>query len=254
MNSGLSCANLSRMSRAWESEAENWIKWARTPGHDAYWYYAPQFFEDIVPPGTWLTLEVGCGEGRVSRDLRSRGHDVVAIDASSTLVRYATDADPDSSYLIADAEALPFRPSTFDVVVAYNSLMDVENMPKAVGEAARVLSPQGRLCICVTHPINDAGLFESEDADARFCIEGSYYGRRRFEETFERAGLEMTFHGWSYPLEAYARALEQAGFVIELMREPRPERRAVTQHPSLAPWRRVPMFLFLRAQKCDAAR
>jgi hypothetical protein len=36
------------MSQGWEEEAENWIKWARTPLHDAYWYYAPTFFGKIV--------------------------------------------------------------------------------------------------------------------------------------------------------------------------------------------------------------
>jgi len=24
---------------AWESEARNWIAWARTPGHDSYWRF-----------------------------------------------------------------------------------------------------------------------------------------------------------------------------------------------------------------------
>lgn len=241
------------MSRAWEEEAHNWIRWARTPGHDAYWYYARRFFEDVAPPAVGLTLEIGCGEGRVARDLRTRGHEVIAIDSSLTLVNHAVGADPESTYLVADAETLPFRPSMFDLVVAYNSLMDVDNMPRVVAEAARVLRSRGRFCICVTHPINDAGRFESEDPDAPFTIEGSYYGRRRFDEKFERGGLEMTFHGWSYPFEAYTRALEEAGFLIELMREPQPDPHAVTDRPSLAPWRRVPMFLFLRAEKRDNA-
>jgi SAM-dependent methyltransferase len=249
----LQCANLCGMSQAWEDEARNWIRWARTSGHDAYWSYAPKFFEDVVPPAAGLTLEIGCGEGRVSRDLRSRGHDVVAIDASPTLVRHAVGADARSAYLIADAKALSFRRSIFDLVVAYNSLMDVDDMPKVVAEAARVLRARGRFCICVTHPINDAGGFEGKNPDAPFTIEGSYFGRRRFDEKVERDGLEMTFHGWLYPLEAYARALEDAGFLIEVMREPQPDPAAVAHHPSLAPWRRVPMFLFLRAEKRDDA-
>jgi SAM-dependent methyltransferase len=240
------------MSHAWEEQAQNWIRWARTPGHDAYWYYAPKFFDDIVPPAG-LTLELGCGEGRVSRDLRNRGHDVIAIDASPTLVQHAAGAEAESAYLIADAETLPFRASIFDLVVAYNSLMDVDNMPKVVAEAGRVLRSRGRFCICVTHPINDAGRFVSEDPDARFTIEDSYYGRRHFNETVERDGIEMTFHGWLYPLEAYTAALEDAGFVIELVREPQPDPHAVTHLPSLAQWRRVPMFLFLRAEKRDNA-
>jgi SAM-dependent methyltransferase len=85
------CASLSEMSHAREQEAHNWIRWARTPGHDAYWYYAPKFFEDIVPSAE-LTLEIGCGEGRVSRDLRDGGHDVIAIDASPALLQHAADA------------------------------------------------------------------------------------------------------------------------------------------------------------------
>ena len=36
-------------SAFWESEASNWIAWARTPGHDSYWEYSEAFFRDIVP-------------------------------------------------------------------------------------------------------------------------------------------------------------------------------------------------------------
>ena len=70
----------------WEPEAENWVRWARTPGHDAYWYYRDGFFDDFAPRPHGRTLEVGCGEGRVARDLAARGHRVTAIDTSHTLV------------------------------------------------------------------------------------------------------------------------------------------------------------------------
>ena len=69
----------------WEREAQNWIAWARTPGHDSYWKYSPAFFE-IVPAPWRATLEIGCGEGRVARDLAKRGHRVAGIDASPTLI------------------------------------------------------------------------------------------------------------------------------------------------------------------------
>jgi ubiquinone/menaquinone biosynthesis C-methylase UbiE len=125
----------------WEQEAENWIGWARKPGHDAYWLYRDAFFELLPPPGR-ATLDVGCGEGRVMRDLTARGHRVVAVDASPTLVRAASQADAEGEYLVADAAALPFDDASFDLVVAYNSLMDVQDMPGAVREAAR--APNGK--------------------------------------------------------------------------------------------------------------
>ncbi|MDQ3765745.1 MAG: class I SAM-dependent methyltransferase [Actinomycetota bacterium] len=105
----------------WERKAENWLGWARTPGFDAYWYYRDAFFDEIVER-KGHTLEIGCGEGRVARDLAGRGHDVVAIDLTATLLEHARDADPDLLYARADA-ATPFHDQSFDTVVAYNSLM-----------------------------------------------------------------------------------------------------------------------------------
>jgi hypothetical protein len=55
----------------------------------------------------------------------------------------------------------------------------------------------------------------SEDPDADLLISGSYLEARLYEESFERDGLQMTFSSWRYPLEDYARAIEDAGLVIE---------------------------------------
>jgi hypothetical protein len=121
-----------------------------------------------------------------------------------------------------------------------------------VREAARVLEPRGRFCACLTHPLADAGRFAAGDADAPFVIEGSYLARRRFEGTFERDGLRMTFRGWAYPLEDYARALEEAGLLIEALREPPLPADAAARNPSERRWRRLPAFLMLRAVRpCD---
>ena len=57
--------------------------------------YRDAFFALVPAPGA-ATLEVGCGEGRVARDLVARGHRVTGLDASPTLLRAAAEADPDS--------------------------------------------------------------------------------------------------------------------------------------------------------------
>ncbi len=227
-----------RYSRHWEAQAENWAAGARAPDHDSYWHESgPPFFE-LLPPAGRATLDLGCGEGRVARDLAGRGHRVIGIDAAPTLVRLALEADPSGDYRIADAAALPFDDASFDLVVAFNSLMDIDDMPGAVDEAARVLEIGGRMCACITHPMRDAGRFLSNAPDARFAIEGSYFGKRPFGPmTITRGGLEVTFAGWSYPLSMYTRAMEDAGLLIETLREPRD------------PDRRVPNFLLIRALK-----
>jgi SAM-dependent methyltransferase len=113
------------MNVDWEKEAENWIAWARTPSHDPYWLFRGSFFELLPPPGR-ATLEIGSGEGRVTRDLVARGYQVTGVDASPTLVQAAIEAHPGGHYVVADAAALPFGNGSFDMVVAYNSLMDVQ--------------------------------------------------------------------------------------------------------------------------------
>ena len=59
----------------------------------------------------------------------------------------------------------------------------------------------------------------------------------------------MTFHGWCYALEDYSRAFEDAGLVVEALREPRQRDDVVAADPAEARWQRVPMFLFLRLRK-----
>jgi ubiquinone/menaquinone biosynthesis C-methylase UbiE len=235
---------LQTFNEDWEREALNWAQWARTPGHDSYWRHSgPPFFE-LLPPSGRATLDLGCGEGRVSRDLKARGYAVTGIDASPTLIGLARDTDPDGEYVLGDAAALPFADGSFDLVVAFNTLMDIQDMHAAVREAARVLEPRGHFCIAITHPLIDAGRFTRDGSDAPFVIEGTYFGKRRpwyYGRAFERAGLTMTFNGWCYSLEEYARALEDAGFVIEALREP--------QDPDGGRMARLPNFLHLRALK-----
>ena len=230
--------------RLWEEQAPNWIALARAPD-ESYWAHRDLFFELVPEPGA-RTLEIGCGEGRVTRDLRDRGHTVIGIDASPSLLAAAAEADPDGVYELSDAAALPFENERFDLVVAYNSLMDIDDMSGAVREASRVLRPGGHFCICVTHPVNDAGRFEHDEPGAALLI-SRYRGRRRYDEWFERGGVKMRFVNWCYPLEAYTTALEDAGFLIEAFREPAVDRSAVT--PRGERRLRIPNFLLIRAVK-----
>jgi SAM-dependent methyltransferase len=230
------------VTEGWESRAEQWLGWARTPGFGAYWSYRDAFFE-LVPAPAGDALEVGCGEGRVTRDLAAREHRVIGLDASPTLIGAAAQLDPGGEYRLGTAEALPFADATFGLVVAYNVLMDVADMRAAVAEAARVLVPGGAFCACVTHPFAEAGTW-AEDA---FVVEGGYLGARPFAATIERGGLTMTFDGTAYPLEDYARALEAAGLAIEALREPAPA--SAARGDDWALWHRIPMFLMWRARK-----
>jgi SAM-dependent methyltransferase len=198
-----------------------------------------------VPPPGRRTLDLGCGEGRVSRDLKALGHDVTGVDASPTMVAAAREGDPSLDVALADATALPFEDGAFDCAIAFKCLQDVDDVEGAALELARVTEPGGRLCVALVHPLMSAGRFTRDDGDSPFEIEGSYLEPSIYADEVERDGLEMTFVSAHRPLEAYTEALAAAGFLIERLREPAMPAHAVTQ-PSRARWRRFPMFLHLR--------
>jgi ubiquinone/menaquinone biosynthesis C-methylase UbiE len=234
------------LSDFWEQQAERWVRWAREPGHDSYWRFHRDRFLDLLPAPGRLTVDVGCGEGRLARDLRSLGHTVLAVDRSPTMIRAAEEADSELDVREADAVSLPLENGAADLVISFMSLMNTDDLGAAVNEAARVLGPGGRYCVAITHSLNTGGAFESEDPDARFVIDGSYFERTTKEVLIERNGLEMTFLDAHRPLEDYFRALEEAEFLVERVREI-PDSSDPPSWPSVLRWRRVPLFLHVRA-------
>ena len=98
-----------------------------SPGHDNYWQYHRDQFLELVPLPDRRTLDLGCGEGRLSCDLKAIGHDVAAVDLSPTMLAAATELDADLEAHLADAADLPFDDAPFNLVVAFRSLQDVND-------------------------------------------------------------------------------------------------------------------------------
>lgn len=229
------------LAEGWDSQAHEWIAWTRT-GLDSYRSHREEFLPLIPSPGH-LTVDIGCGEGRVSRELHALGHRVLAIDRSLTMSRStaAHPVDPVPA-IVADAAELPLATGTADRAVAFMSLHDIDHMPAAVGEIARILTIGGHLVIAIVHPINSAGHFpgDKDDPTRPFVIDESYTQPKRYVTTRTRGGRTMTYHGEHRPLHAYTEALADAGFVIDRLHEP-------TNPDPRDKWHRIPLFLHILA-------
>lgn len=96
----------------------------------------------------WLDcLEVGCGNGAVSRDFAARyGARVIGIDVDPEQVELAqvgTNNIPDVKFLVADATHLPFEDNRFDVVMSFQVMHHISRWLDALAEVKRVLKPKG---------------------------------------------------------------------------------------------------------------
>jgi hypothetical protein len=66
---------------------------------------------------------------------------------------------------------------------------------------------------------------------------------------YDKAGIRMTFYSEHRPLESYARAPAAAGLLTETIREVRPPASLAPADTPEGRWRRIPLFLHLRAVK-----
>ena len=91
-------------------------------------------------------LDVGTGPGDFPARVRRSGHRgrIVGVDASAGMIDRARARCGDVQWSIADAQALPLADRSFDVVTARHMLYHVPDVPRALREIKRVLTPGGR--------------------------------------------------------------------------------------------------------------
>jgi len=98
-------------------------------------------------------LEIGCGEGYVTRRLATEGHSVVGSDISPELITMARKKNSSIEYHAAPSEKLSFAADgIFEVVIAVMTLQNMERIETVFMEAARVLTPRGRCIAVINHP------------------------------------------------------------------------------------------------------
>jgi 2-polyprenyl-3-methyl-5-hydroxy-6-metoxy-1,4-benzoquinol methylase len=102
-----------------------------------------------VPAHAQRALDVGCGDGLLTRALAARGIATLGIDASPkmiTLARARAGANPLLEYRLADAMTDPLPPSAFDLVVSV-SMAHHAPLERVVPRLFAAVAPGGTLLI-----------------------------------------------------------------------------------------------------------
>ena len=99
-----------------------------------------------VGPGSRV-LEIGCGPAHLSGAAAARGARAVGLDVAQAMVERARRRYPAVEVRRGTAEDLPFADGRFDAVLGNLVVLHLARPRAAVVEAARVLSPGGRLVL-----------------------------------------------------------------------------------------------------------
>ena len=120
----------------WETHANWWID-GFTDGAD------PEYEEQILPLAAFelasarRVLDVGCGDGQISRLAAKLGAEVVGIDPTWNCVSVAAQRGG-ASFARAEAAALPFADGCFDAVVAclvFEHIREVDDAMRVLADA-----------------------------------------------------------------------------------------------------------------------
>lgn len=216
----------------WNNLASWWDEAANQDG-DLYHrtFLFPTLMKWINPKDDIRILDMGCGNGALSRLFAMAGASVTAVDFSEVFIELAKKRSKDLTidYRVIDAtnsEQLKslIDSKKFDYVVSSMVLHDMPTITQLINALPSLLKPNGHFIFTVPHPCFNSGLVEITDLknnanQKKLCLSNRYI----MSETFEIASKpdqpikQICFHR---PLSELFNTLFSAGFVMTGFVEP----------------------------------
>lgn len=121
------------------------------------------FVKNLANTGTTISLEIGCGTGRLTSKLMKNTRVLIATDASTEMIKINRKKTNQHSleneihYMICDTAYLPFRDKTFNNIVGARVFWHLTDYQQALKETLRVLNAGGSLLFdfpCLWGPLS----------------------------------------------------------------------------------------------------
>jgi SAM-dependent methyltransferase len=192
-------------------------------------------------------LDLGCGEGLITRAVAGRGAEAVGTDPTVRLIERARAVEAatptGATYRVDDGSTLATVPDdSTDWVTAGLSLNNVPDLDAALRSIRRVLVHEGRLAFTVPHPCFEA-------PHARWVGSDRLIGSYSAEGHWRAAGAGVRRAGNHHrTISRYLTALIDHGFRLTMIAEPSANRPVVAEQPRRAG---LPPFLLVRAEKAE---
>jgi len=226
------------------------------------------FHEHVILPGVTRLLslqpgqrfiDIACGQGVLCRHLHSLGAAVTGVDAAPPLIDAARRRGPaEIDYRLIDAANLStLPPAFFDAAACVLAIQNINPLPPLLSGIAHLLSHPGRVVIVMMHPCFRGPKETSWGWDEKSAVQYRRVDRYllpRKSPIVTHPGKPGGQYTWTFhrPLEAYARALRNAGLLIDAIEE-WPSHRQSTSGPRAPAENRareeIPMFMAIRAVK-----
>jgi ubiquinone/menaquinone biosynthesis C-methylase UbiE len=154
-----------------------------------------KFRQRLLRRASGNVLEIAVGTGKNLKFYR-RGSRVIALDLSREMLnvarKRAAKLSIEVSFLVADAEALPFSDKSFDTIISTLSSCTFPNPVSAFREMARVCKPSGRMLLLEHGRSNRERLARFQDRHAdQFAKPLGCHWNREPHAIAREAGLKI---------------------------------------------------------------
>lgn len=245
----------------WETNALWWQE-SFTGGADVEYneQIIPLLAQELERARARRVLDVGCGEGQLSRLAASvpgielvAGVDPTWAQLTVALARQeASGPGAPVAYARSDASGLPFAAASFDGVFACLVFEHIEGAEAALAEVGRVLAPGGHFWLFLNHPLLQApgsGWVDDHILGEQYWRIGPYLVENHGVEEVDKGVWIPFVHR---PLSVYVNGMVAAGLYLTGMTEPPPPGGFLAQADEYQEAAAFPRLLVLRAQKLSA--
>ena len=154
-------------------------------------------------------IDLGCGEGWLTRKLCSHGVDMIGVDAIPELIEEAQRAGPGEFRVLSYEDIISGKlEAAVDAIVCNFSLLGKEPVEDVIRAGNKMLNPGGSFIVQAPHPVQACGDAPYKDG----WREGSWDG---FSNDFTDPAP------WYFrTLESWIRVFQNSGYRLNELREP----------------------------------
>ena len=149
-----------------------------------------EWVNEIQKSESGKILDVGCGNGNLFALLPDEKYELFGVDFSENMIMEAKDKCREkASFLVADAEKLPFDDDTFNIIVCNASFHHYIHPDIVLMEMQRVLKEGGKLLI--GDPYFPTPVRPMINLLTKFSPEGDhhFYGKSEMKKLFIKNGF-----------------------------------------------------------------
>ncbi len=194
-------------------------------------------------------LDLGCGDAGFGRMVLAQGGGMyLGVEGSRNMAAAARETLLGTSGQVQHCAIEDWQApvAAFDLATARLALHYLSDLAPVFAQVYHALAAGGRFVFSVEHPVITS------------CDRGWSAGTLRqdwvVDDYFATGARDTTWMGgtvriYHRTVEDYFRALQAAGFVVEQLRESRPQRELFADEQTYERRRRIPLFLFLAGRK-----